>query len=242
MRISPGVFQRLKTLDSRGGPQCLVITVDDVMALAVLLQRREGGMLLAVPADFWPDAALAEAETGGYVSMIGPSILDTLLHPSGDDAESTSEVLIIDLSLDVLASLRKVDMLSDEELATAMTFSGVRLDDSHPEVEELKKARTLWLDAYSEEARQSSYVTADSAPGPRVRLPRGKASAAVPAFPLVNPVEVAASVPEQATMGQLAAGLSQLSSVVTALAAKVQASSRPPPRQEMVAGLLPVGV
>ena len=90
MRISPRVFQRLKTLDSRGGPQCLVITVGDVMALAVLLQRREGGMLLAVPADFWPDAALTEAEAGGYVSVIGPSILDTLLHPSGDDAESTS--------------------------------------------------------------------------------------------------------------------------------------------------------
>ena len=242
MRISPRVFQRLKTLDSRGGPQCLFITVDDVLASAVLLQRREGGMLLAILADFLPDAAMTEAEAGGYFSVIGPVFPDALLHPSGDDAESTSEVLVIGLSLYALVKLRKADMLSDEEMETVMTFSGVPLDNSHPEVEEWKEARTLGLDSYSEEARQSSCVTANSAPGPRVRQPAGKASAVIPALPLAEPVEVAASEPELVNMGQLATGLAQLSSIVTALATKVQASFQPPPRREMIAGLLPVGV
>ena len=64
--------------------------------MALLLQRREGGMLLATPAEFWPDPQLVEAEEAGYPATIGPSIMDTMPLPTEADPEAFCEVLIID--------------------------------------------------------------------------------------------------------------------------------------------------
>ena len=114
--------------------------------MALLLQRREGGMLLATPAEFWPDPQLVEAEEAGYPATIGPSIMDTMPLPTETDPEAFCEVLIIDLSLEALLHLRKWESVPAPDLLVTATFSGTPADNLSPAVEHLKRSRILWID------------------------------------------------------------------------------------------------
>ena len=122
---------------SRGDPTLLVLTLpehasafgDEVDVFAMPLEFRQGGMLLAIPKDTLSAQALADGQSGSEEILFGPnSIFASDLLDEGEDLNFTVpvgvevEVLVVDVSDDVLAICREYDPVTDTT-ATILGYS-----------------------------------------------------------------------------------------------------------------------
>ena len=90
---------------------------------AIPLARREGGILLALPAEFRDVAALSEAEVAGFPGLIGPCQVTSapLLGAASRPLSTVAAILVVDIELSEAAD-ESIGPLGEELLRDGVTF------------------------------------------------------------------------------------------------------------------------
>ena len=90
---------------------------------AIPLARRDGGLLVALPAEFRDSSALVEAETSGFPGLLGPYLVTTapLLGAANRPLVTTTQVLVLDLDLSE-APVESIGPMGDEPTPDGVTF------------------------------------------------------------------------------------------------------------------------
>ena len=171
---------------SRGDPTLLVLTLpehasafgDEVDVFAMPLEFRQGGMLLAIPKDTLSAQALADGQSGSEEILFGPnSVFASDLLDEGEDLNFTVpvgvevEVLVVDVSDDVLALCREYDPVTDTT-ATILGYSHEH-PASLPEHTRLLVQVNSWLLSRTDD--RTGFYTAqdDQEQGPKASNPPG---------------------------------------------------------------------
>lgn len=149
-------WSRIK-LAAHGEYDRLVFQDRDIFCAAVLLRRRRGGFMLAVPLNAFPAAQLNSAEEEGYPGVMGPGLPASVDAYPEDQEEfpSTCEVLLLDLAAAAKDYLHRFEELDDLLLFTDPDGLVV-----WPGGEELETAAADWIHGNSGDtsARTDAYL------------------------------------------------------------------------------------
>eukprot|EP00435_Cladocopium_sp_Y103_P032998 s1823_g8.t1 len=204
-------------------------------AIVVVLQKRQGGFLLAVPPGFVPEQVLFRANAGQDAGPIGAStsvVVPGMLVDGGVRSLTGSqlEVVLVDVSADLVSQMRVAEM--PEDIAMPFDADNPYVLPSPPEV---LAAALDWIRGAGEETGLGFY-TADGhvedleeeeegTPPPRARpfpLSQGRPKRSPKAGATPTGKGKPEEKPKRVTTASLAASLDQLLGVVPTLSSQIQ--------------------
>ena len=232
MPIPSQQIGRLRNLDSRTGPQHLVLKCFweqdiETWCLAVLLQRRPGGLLLCIPENALMDFYAQEAEEAHYANILGPAILETVKIP-GDIGEMDISISawILDLSnqayenLDKIETLRSADTIPQDMLV----FNADPAMYAVPTGASLQLARTSWMQQFGADNRATDYFSTLETKPPAARKAESRAVAKAASAAAEPPPQV------QVFMDQMAAMAKNMEDMQKNMASMAMSPAAPPPK------------
>eukprot|EP00435_Cladocopium_sp_Y103_P009652 s39_g2.t1 len=148
---------------------------------AVVLELRQGGMLLAVPPEIMSPQVIADGQSGSEEHLFGPnSVFEAELIEETEDLLSTvalgiqAQVLVVDSNDDILAFCREYDPVTDSH-ASILGFS-TEHPNSLPDTAQLMPLVREWLLQRSDD-RSGFYTAQEDQVSP---TPKAEANGAVP--------------------------------------------------------------
>ena len=139
-------------------------------AVALVVLKRETGVLLAVPQDFFAEEVLAASQDAGSEDMIGPSILVKVpvarlaghgIGPPTGQVEAEVDMVLVDATSDILAQLSPVDPTSPQWDLMHFFHSDPEL---YPKMDPLVSAAWDWILSPAAGERAQYYSAEEEVP------------------------------------------------------------------------------